>query len=213
MQWPAPGIRSRYRSHRHSLLALTASIRAVRRTRPSSSSSRTGCRRRIRCRRRWKNGALRSRRPRAAPSSRRCFPSQQLGKAFDHYDMARDGIADFTYVNPGYQPGRFPIIAAGELPFLIGERQGRHSRDRRLVPQIRRERDEGREILLLLHSRSGDLAFEQEEDHGAGRHQGHEGPALAGHGRRLGDAARRHQCAGQRDRSARCAWRRASPRR
>ena len=33
------------------------------------------------------------------------FPSQQLGKAFDHYDMARDGIADLTYVNPGYQPG------------------------------------------------------------------------------------------------------------
>ena len=25
------------------------------------------------------------------------YPSQQLGKAFDHYDMARDGIADFTY--------------------------------------------------------------------------------------------------------------------
>ena len=48
------------------------------------------------------------------------FPSQQLGKAFDHYDMARDGIADFVYVNPGYQPGRFPIIAAGELPFVIG---------------------------------------------------------------------------------------------
>src|SRR5581483_361849 len=32
------------------------------------------------------------------------FPSEQLGKAFDHYDMARDGIADFAYVNPGYQP-------------------------------------------------------------------------------------------------------------
>ncbi len=47
------------------------------------------------------------------------YPAQQLGKAFDHYDMARDGIADVTYVNPGYQPGRFPIIAAGELPFLI----------------------------------------------------------------------------------------------
>ena len=42
------------------------------------------------------------------------FPSQQLGKAFDHYDMARDGIADVTYINPGYQPGRFPIIGAGE---------------------------------------------------------------------------------------------------
>ena len=42
------------------------------------------------------------------------FPAQQLGKAFDHYDMARDGIADITYVSPGYQPGRFPIFAAGQ---------------------------------------------------------------------------------------------------
>ena len=47
------------------------------------------------------------------------FPSEQLGKAFDHYDMARDGIADFSYVNPGYQPGRFPVFAAASLPFMI----------------------------------------------------------------------------------------------
>jgi len=47
------------------------------------------------------------------------FPAQQLGKAFDHYDMARDGIADFSYVNPGYQPGRFPIFAGSSLPFLF----------------------------------------------------------------------------------------------
>src|ERR1051325_4838616 len=52
------------------------------------------------------------------------YPSQQLGKAFDHYDMARDGIADLTYVNPGYQPGRFPIIGAGELPFLVANAKG-----------------------------------------------------------------------------------------
>src|SRR4051812_42980668 len=49
------------------------------------------------------------------------FPAQQMGKAFDHYDMARDGIADVTYVNPGYQPGRFPIIAAGQLPFMFSD--------------------------------------------------------------------------------------------
>jgi TRAP-type C4-dicarboxylate transport system substrate-binding protein len=49
------------------------------------------------------------------------FPAQQLGKAFDHYDMARDGIADVTYVNPGYQPGRFPIAAAGQLPFVFSD--------------------------------------------------------------------------------------------
>src|ERR1700678_3216385 len=53
------------------------------------------------------------------------FPSEQLGKAFDHYDMARDGIADITYVNPGYQPGRFPIIAIGQMPFMFRDaRQG-----------------------------------------------------------------------------------------
>lgn len=49
------------------------------------------------------------------------FPAQQLGKAADHYDMARDGIADLTWANPGYQAGRFPLFAAGELPFLIAK--------------------------------------------------------------------------------------------
>ncbi len=49
------------------------------------------------------------------------FPAEQLGKAFDHYDMARDGIADITWVNPGYQPGRFPIIAVGQIPFTFAD--------------------------------------------------------------------------------------------
>jgi TRAP-type C4-dicarboxylate transport system substrate-binding protein len=52
------------------------------------------------------------------------FPSEQLGKAFDHYDMARDGIADFAYVNPGYQPGRFPVMAGASLPFLFANGKG-----------------------------------------------------------------------------------------
>src|SRR6266436_3048882 len=52
------------------------------------------------------------------------FPAQQLGKAKDHYNMARDGIADVTYVNPGYDPGVFPIIGAGELPFLMSDAKG-----------------------------------------------------------------------------------------
>jgi len=52
------------------------------------------------------------------------YPAQQLGKAFDHYDMTRDGIADLSYINPGQNPGRFPIIAALELPFMISEAHG-----------------------------------------------------------------------------------------
>ena len=47
------------------------------------------------------------------------FPAQQLGKAFDHYNMARDGIADVAHVNPGDEPGRFPVMGAMELPFLF----------------------------------------------------------------------------------------------
>ena len=91
------------------------------------------------------------------------FPSEQLGKAFDHYDMARDGIADFAYVNPGYQPGRFPVMAGAGLPFIFAERQGRHGGDRRLVPPVRGEGDEGREVLLRLHPRSRHLPRPQEE--------------------------------------------------
>lgn len=52
------------------------------------------------------------------------YPSQQLGKSFDHYDLVRDGIADVALVGPGYQPGRFPIVDAGNLPFMIANAKG-----------------------------------------------------------------------------------------
>src|ERR1700741_1660718 len=58
------------------------------------------------------------------PIKSKVFPAQQLGKAFDHYDMARDGIADVTYVNPGYQPGRFPLIGAGGMAVLLADAKG-----------------------------------------------------------------------------------------
>src|SRR5436190_16787311 len=44
-------------------------------------------------------------------------PAQQLGKALDHYNMARDGIADIAHVDPSHEAGRFPIMGAAELPF------------------------------------------------------------------------------------------------
>src|SRR6202451_3712440 len=52
------------------------------------------------------------------------YPAQQLWKAFDHYDMARDGIAAGPYVSPGYQPGRFPIFDAANLPFMLANAKG-----------------------------------------------------------------------------------------
>ena len=40
------------------------------------------------------------------------FPGSTLGKAVDHYDMVKDGIADMGFTTPGYTPGRFPLITA-----------------------------------------------------------------------------------------------------
>ncbi|MEK9677682.1 MAG: TRAP transporter substrate-binding protein [Rhodospirillaceae bacterium] len=47
------------------------------------------------------------------------FASSQLGSGRDHYDMVRRGIADIGLINPGYTPGRFPILGASDLPFTI----------------------------------------------------------------------------------------------
>ena len=51
------------------------------------------------------------------------FPAQQLGAAPDHYDMARDGIVDLSYTNPGYQAGRFPLYSLVEIPFHMNNAQ------------------------------------------------------------------------------------------
>ena len=76
------------------------------------------------------------------------YPAQQLGAAKDHYDMARDGIADIGFINPGYQPGRFPIMAAAELPFLFANAKGGVAGADRMVQAIRQEGDVRR---LFLH--------------------------------------------------------------
>lgn len=49
------------------------------------------------------------------------YPAQQLGKAQDHFDMVRDGVAEMGWLVPGYQPGRWPLASAFSLPFLVGD--------------------------------------------------------------------------------------------
>jgi TRAP-type C4-dicarboxylate transport system substrate-binding protein len=80
------------------------------------------------------------------------FPAQQLGPAKDHYDMARDGIADFAYVNPGYTPGRFPIVAGAELPFLFSNaKAGSKALDEWYRPYAATEMKEVRFCLAYVH--------------------------------------------------------------
>lgn len=41
-----------------------------------------------------------------------------LGNPRDHYNLARDGIADLAWAVPGWEAGRFPIFSAMEIPFM-----------------------------------------------------------------------------------------------
>jgi TRAP-type transport system periplasmic protein len=87
------------------------------------------------------------------------FPAQQLGKAFDHYNMARDGIADITHVNPGYEPGRFPIIGAVELPFVFSNaKEGSAALDAWYRRYAEREMKDVRYCLAFAHD-PGTLHF------------------------------------------------------
>ncbi len=52
------------------------------------------------------------------------YPSSQLGSGKDEYDMVKRGIADFGLINPGYTPGRFPVIGVSDLPFMIKDALG-----------------------------------------------------------------------------------------
>jgi TRAP-type C4-dicarboxylate transport system substrate-binding protein len=52
------------------------------------------------------------------------YPSMQLGgTAAQLYDQARDGIVDLVWTLPGYTPGRFPLVEAFELPFMMRDTQ------------------------------------------------------------------------------------------
>lgn len=81
------------------------------------------------------------------------YPSQQLGNAVDHYDMARDGIADITYINPGYQPGRFPIVGLAEVPFMItNAKAGSRAFDEWYRPYAAEEMDDVHFCMAFLHT-------------------------------------------------------------
>lgn len=48
------------------------------------------------------------------------YPAMQLGGAPPQlYDQAKDGVADIVWTVTGYTAGRFPIVEAFELPFMM----------------------------------------------------------------------------------------------
>ena len=48
------------------------------------------------------------------------YPSMQMGGSPPQlFDQAKDGVADIIWTVPSYQAGRFPVIEAFELPFMV----------------------------------------------------------------------------------------------
>ncbi|WP_010141164.1 TRAP transporter substrate-binding protein [Oceanicola sp. S124] len=81
------------------------------------------------------------------------YPSSQLGAAVDHYDLARDGIADITLVNPGYNAGRFPVISYGELPFRFNHAvAGSRALDQWYRAYAEQEMSEVKFCMAFMHS-------------------------------------------------------------
>lgn len=48
------------------------------------------------------------------------YPAMQMGGSPPQlYDQVKDGVADLVWTVPSYQAGRFPVIEAFELPFMV----------------------------------------------------------------------------------------------
>jgi TRAP-type C4-dicarboxylate transport system substrate-binding protein len=48
------------------------------------------------------------------------YPAMQMGGSPPQlYDQVKDGVADIVWTVPSYQAGRFPVIEAFELPFMV----------------------------------------------------------------------------------------------
>lgn len=53
------------------------------------------------------------------------YPAMQMGGTPPQlYDQAKDGVADIVWTLPGYTAGRFPLVEAFELPFMMRSYEG-----------------------------------------------------------------------------------------
>ena len=124
------------------------------------------------------------------------YPAQQLGKAFDHYNMAKDGIADFAHVNPGYEPGRFPIMGLSEIPFIFANsKQGSAALDAWYRKYADKEMKDVKYCITFAHD-PATFHTTNKKVTGARRREGHEDPSGQCDDQPFHLAARRHQCAG-----------------
>jgi hypothetical protein len=107
--------------------------------------------------------------------------------------MARDGIADVTYVNPGLPARPLPDHRRRRIAVPDVGRQGRLDGARRLVPQICREGDEGRQVLPRLRPFALVVPFATKKIVVPEDIKGMKDPSRPRHHGQFRDPARRHQ--------------------
>ncbi len=106
--------------------------------------------------------------------------------------MARDGIADVTYVNPGYQPGRFPIAARAASFVFSDGKKGTLALNEWYHKYAPTEMKDTKLCFAFIHdparctARKGPLPSDLRDESAPG----------AEHDRRDGEDVRRHQRAG-----------------
>ena len=82
------------------------------------------------------------------------FPGGALGKTSDHYYLAEKGIADISYALQDYTPGRFPLTAVFELPFMIPSAEKTSVamwKTFEKFPEFQREYSEVKVLALFCH--------------------------------------------------------------
>ena len=92
----------------------------------------------------------------------RIFPAMQLGgKPPQLIDQVRDGIADVVWTLPSYTPGRFPVISAFELPFIMTNGQATSEAVQTFYEKY--DRDEFKDIHpIIFYVHAGELVHTRE---------------------------------------------------
>ncbi len=87
------------------------------------------------------------------------FPGSQMGPVQQHYDLARTGQADVSWLLHGATPGRFPLTELIQLPYLVGSAEIgiKVLNDRELRAKYLDAEHKGVKVLLLFTHQPGNV--------------------------------------------------------
>jgi TRAP-type transport system periplasmic protein len=82
------------------------------------------------------------------------FHSSQMGPPARHYDLARTGVSDISYILQGFTPGRFPLTELVQLPGLMPTGKAGSQAMQELLPEFLGKEYVGVRVLYLFGAAS-----------------------------------------------------------